>query len=346
MNPRVLWLALLPLLGCGESAGMATTANAAVAPGPVLATAEAATYQPAVEVTGSLEPIASVHLGFDVGGRLDQLRVSRGDVVSAGQALASLDDTIARAQLEQAESAGEAARAQAEATATAYDRLQQLGSGLSAQQLDQARAARDAAAAQLRQAQAAASLARANVRFHTLVAPIDGTITDAPDNVGALVGPGNPLFVIEDTHAMRLKGDVSEADGWINAGDPVQVVAGPPGATVTVAGVVERVIPSLSPATRRLPIDVRVDDPTGLRAHQFARATVKAAQDQPAVRIPPRALVATPEFSVWVVPEGADPKRVPVRVVEETADAVIIVGEVAPGDRVAVDPPHDYGAKR
>lgn len=338
----IVWALVLGGTGCRES--VTETANAAVAPSVTTANAEATTFQAQVDLTGSLEPIAAVHLGFDVPGRIDQLLVSRGELVTRGQPLARLDDAIARAQLAQAEAGARAARAQADAAASAYERLEKLGDGLSAQQRDEARAGRDGAAAQLAQAEAALTLTKTNVRYHTLVAPIDGTVTDAPDNVGALVGAGSPLFVIEDTTAMRIKGDVAEADGWIAAGDPAHVVAGTPGATTTAEGVVERVIPSLTPSTRRLPVEVRVDDAQGLRAHQFVRVTITSATPQEGVKVPKAALVANPDFAVWVEPgPGAKPTRVPVRVADETDDAVVLQGELVAGARVVLNPPHGYG---
>jgi RND family efflux transporter MFP subunit len=343
LSPRLACLPLLvALAGCSDP--ITETANAAVAPPITTEDAKSVTYQATVEVTGSVEPIATVHLGFDVPGRLDALLVSRGDRVERGQALARLDDAMARAQLAQAEAGTRAARAQADAAASAYERLEKLGDGLSAQQRDEARAGRDGAAAQLSQAEAALALAKTNVRYHTLVAPIAGTVTDAPDNVGALVGAGSPLFVIEDNTAMRVKADVAEADGWIAAGDAAHVVAGTPGATAAADGTVERVIASLTPSTRRLPVEIRVDAPQGLLAHQFVRVTVTSASPQDAVEIPRTALVANPDFAVWVEPgPGAKPTRVPVRVVQEAGEAVLVTGELTSGARVVVNPPHGYG---
>lgn len=346
LSPRTLgWLPLVATLALASCADPITeTASAATAPAISTANAEAVTFQARLELTGSVEPIATVHLGFDVPGRLDELLVSRGDDVRRGQPLARLDDAMARAQLAQAEAGTRAARAQADAAASAYDRLERLGDALSAQQRDEARAGRDGAAAQLAQAEAALALAKTNVRYHTLVAPIDGTLTDAPDNVGALTGAGSPLFVIEDNTAMRIKADVAEVDGWIAAGDAARVVAGTPGATATADGAVERVIPSLTPSTRRLPVEIRIDDPQGLRAHQFVRVTVTSSAPQAAIQVPKAALVANPDFAVWVEPApGAKPLRVPVRVVEQTGDAVFVQGELTSGARVVVNPPHGYG---
>jgi RND family efflux transporter MFP subunit len=188
-------------------------------------------------------------------------------------------------------------------------------------------------------------LARTNVGYHALKAPISGVVTTAPDNAGVLVGAGTPLFTIEDLSALRLKGGVPETEGWVTEGLAATVSIGPEGDARVVDGRVERVIPSLDSRTKQLPVEVRVDDPPdGVRAHAFVRATVQGADDVAAFAVPRAALVAKPDFSVFVLPApGALPERVAVRVLDRDGDRVIVRGDLTAGDAVVLDPPHGYG---
>jgi RND family efflux transporter MFP subunit len=334
---------LLAILACSPAVEEAAASHAA----PEIRTAavEAASWRPVVEVTGSLDPIAAVHLGFNVGGRLEQVAVSRGDVVSEGDVLGRLDAQMAEAQLAQARAGVNAADSQASAATDGVARLEKLGDAVSAQKLSEIVAGRDAAVAQLEAAQAAARVASTNAGWHTLRAPISGTVTEAPDNPGTMVGPGTPMFVVEDLSALRMRTTAPEDASWLVPGLDVELIPGTPGATEVVHGVVDRVIPSLDPATRRIPVEVRLDAyPTSVRAHQFARAMIRASAEASAFKVRREAVVARPDFSVFTVTgPTAAPKRVPVQIVGQDGDFTIVQGALTAGELVVLDPSHNYG---
>jgi len=112
--PALLLQGLLALVsGCAAEPSSVPKAEAAVATAAFrYGTAEAARHRPTTELTGSLDPVQSVRLGFDVPGRVQRLLVNRGDSVSAGQAIATLDTSIAQGQYEQAAAAVVGAEAQ------------------------------------------------------------------------------------------------------------------------------------------------------------------------------------------------------------------------------------------
>lgn len=331
------------LAGC---AGEPTSTAEAAVEGPAIVTAgvQAASWRPTVEITGSLEPVASVQVGFDVPGRIDRILAARGATVAAGDPLGSLDHAIASAQVAQAEAGVAAAAAGAEAAEKAWTRIEAVGDAVSDQQRTEVSAALAGARAQLDQARAAHRMARTQLAYHTLKAPIAGLVTSAPDNAGALVGAGTPLFVVEDLSSLRLKGTAPETEAWLAAGLEATVYPGTPGATEGFPARVDLVIPSLDPATRRVPVEIRVDQPPpALKAHGFGRAVITAASEEAVWSVPRGALVARPDFSVLVLPEGTDePRRVPVTVLRE-GDQILVRGELTAADRVVVNPPHGYG---
>lgn len=235
----------------------------------------------ALVITGDLRPSEAAELSFKAGGQMSIRRAVRGDVVTRGQVLAQLSDVEAQAQLAQAEAAVAMAKAQ---TAIAEDQAQRVESLRTADAVpgNAAVATRlqvEAARAGVRQAEAAAALARANVANHVLRAPFDGVVTRAPEGVGSTVGPGYPVYRIEKLDPLLLVGTVAEAEfGRITAGASVVVdsSAGPS------AGVVRAVVRALEPVSRRVPVEVIVPNPNqALVAGGFVRARLGAAPPPP-----------------------------------------------------------------
>jgi len=92
-----------------------------------------------VSANGRVAAAEQVDVGSKVGGRVIELAVKEGDLVRVGQVLARLDDQELRARLRQAESAVAAAKA----------RWDEAKSGARRQEVEEARAAVEAAQAQL-----------------------------------------------------------------------------------------------------------------------------------------------------------------------------------------------------
>lgn len=337
-------LILLALAGCAAEPAATPTAAAAVA-SLRYGTAEAVRHRPSTELTGTLDPVQSVRLGFDVPGRVQRLLVNRGDAVSAGQAIATLDTSIAQGQYDQAAAAVAAAEAQLVAGEANFARAKALhdAGAMSEQDWTTAEAGIAAGRAGVEQARAAASVARANLQHHTLKAPFAGVVQDGPDNPGIMTGGGTPLFLLDDLSALQLKGTAPEATaGWLTAGLEATVYPSTPGARDGYPATVARVLPSLDVATRRLPVEVRIEHPTAaLKAHGFARVVVTGASDVDAWKVPRAALVARPDFCVFeAASAGATPTRVPVTVLEESGDSVVVTGALTAGASIVLDPPH------
>lgn len=332
---------LLLLAACSPDAGSVPSASAAaVAPSLQTAAVKLAPYRRSAEVTGSLEPIASVQLGFDVPGRIDALLVERGQSVKAGQPIARLDSRIAAAQLAQAKAALAGAEAQLAAGEAGFARAQKMkeAGGMSDQQFADAEAGIRAGRAGVEQARAAVQLASTHFANHTLKAPIDGVVTNGPDNAGVLVGAGTPVFLIEDLSALQVKGSVAEADAWLHEGMEATARAGAPGAEASVPARVVRVIPALDMMTRRLPVEIRIDGQPQLRAHSLARVTITDSEDITAAVVPRSALIARPDFCVFVT-DASGTRRVSVAVLEERGAEVVVRGELADGATVVLSPP-------
>lgn len=312
------------------------SAWAAAADGPItapkvrLVAAKPVQSSATEEVTGQLGPSKLLPLGFEVGGRLAASRVSKGDQVKAGQALGSLDTEIIDAQVAQAEAglaAAEAAAALAQDVAGRNEKLKAEGS-VSDVQSRQAETQAKASAAQVAQAKAGLAQAKAGQRRHHLRALFAGTVIDAPDNVGGMVGPGTPVYIIMQLDPLILKATISEKyKSQVAAGQRVKVEAVGSDAKVDDA-IIKVVLPSADPQTRRVPVEVLVPNADGrFVANTLAKLTLSVGGEKSAVLIPPTALGMMGGAHVLVVDAGGKLKRVKVTVLERTSAQVTVVPE-------------------
>ncbi|QRK12185.1 efflux RND transporter periplasmic adaptor subunit [Archangium violaceum] len=330
----------LPLSGCkADAAAPATAAKAAAAqelPTVTLATPRAVQASRREEVTGTLFPSQALQVGFEVGGRLERVRVKKGQTVQEGQVLAQLNAEIADAQLAQAQAsvaAAEVAAAMAADVAGRNAKLQQQGNVSDVQNLTSTTQAKQAEA-QLMAAKAQLAQAQAGRRKHDLRAPFAGTVTDAPEQVGAIVGPGAPQFSVENLGTLLLKTTVAESlRAQLKPGTKVRVeVIG--GGASTDEAVIRTIIPSADQATRRIPVDILVPNKDGrFVANTLARVILPLGDAQDAQSLPATALSSSGGDHVYVVAPSGEVRRVDVQVLERGVREVVVKA-AAPLDKV------------
>ena len=328
-------------------------AAVAAAPQParwVLGKAE--TWQPVVEFEGTVAAAQSAELGFKAGGRLGKVRVKLGDVVKAGALLATLDANEAAAQLRAATAQAAAAKAQLELATDSERRTQQMvqsGSVPEARGVESVQQ-KALAQAQLEAARAQIGLAQVSLANHSLVAPFAGTITKAPDAVGAVVAPGTPLFSIADLRTLKLKGTVSEQDANLLAvGTPVEVQS----ERGTVKGKITVIIGVMDASTRRVPVEASLDNEGGatLRAGSFVRARAQGGEPLQVLRLPHEVLRPGSQDEIFIERGGVlESRRVVFAVAQDgallvrqglqAAEHVILSpkAEAKTGDKVAAPP--------
>jgi RND family efflux transporter MFP subunit len=276
--------------------------------------AKSRTWRASVPVTGTLAPVQEADIGFKTGGRLVKVSAKVGDQVKVGQVLASLDVAEARAQSAATSAArGAAPRAAVRAAQVSYDMARDAEKRTLA--LFQQHAVSDAenlaalnrsalALAQLEQARAQAQLAAVGVGNGALSAPFSGLVTKAPNGVGKIVGPGEPMFHVEDTQILKLSATLSEGDARLVAvGDEVAITSDGAGA---VKGHVTAVLGSLDPQTRRVPMlaEIQNRETEPLLAGAFVRATVTSAREVRVLELPPTALRPGSQDEVVVLVDG------------------------------------------
>ncbi|MFN3810049.1 MAG: efflux RND transporter periplasmic adaptor subunit [Roseateles asaccharophilus] len=182
---------LLMLLGCGRQSAP---------PEPVRAVRTQVVTQessgPVLEYAAELRARTESRLAFRVGGKLQERRVSLGDVVKPGQVLARLDAQDLMLAQEAARAAMNAARVNRDQAGADYKRfidLHQQGF-ISAAELERRDAVFKAAQAQLDQAKAQATVQSNQSDYAQLRADAAGVITGVLAEPGMVIGAGAPVL--------------------------------------------------------------------------------------------------------------------------------------------------------
>src|SRR5258708_10327243 len=185
-------IALVATAGCGaRGAGPAPQAPASVA----RVERRALPYE--LDATGTVEPIRSVDVLPQVGGTILHVNFAEGDEVAAGQILFELDPRAYRAALQQAEGALLRDLAQAQSAAREAARYKTLAATntVTQQDYETKQSTADAGAAAVRSDSAAASIARLNLEYATVRAPIGGRTGRLLLHEGNLVRAGSDPLV-------------------------------------------------------------------------------------------------------------------------------------------------------
>ncbi|MFY3385355.1 efflux RND transporter periplasmic adaptor subunit [Paracidovorax sp. MALMAid1276] len=307
-----------------------------------------------LSANGNVAAWQEASIGAESNGlRLTDVRVNVGDVVKAGQVLATFAADTVQADVAQARASlleAQANAAEAAANAERARSLQATGA-LSQQQIQQYTTAEKTAQARVQAMQATLSAQQLRLRHTQVVAPDSGVISARTATVGAVVGAGTELFRMVRKGRLEWRAEVTSTElGRIQPGTRVQVVAA---SGATADGTVRMVAPTVDPQTRNAL--VYVDLPPMATAPQQARAGAPGAAGAGAVlpgmfargdfalgqsdalTVPQEALVVRDGFSyVFVV--GAE-QRVQMRKVQtgrRVADRVEIVQGLNAQEAVAV----------
>ncbi|MEZ4299158.1 MAG: efflux RND transporter periplasmic adaptor subunit [Polyangiaceae bacterium] len=260
-----------------------------------------AQWRPVVLTTGTLAPYQEADVGFKVGGRLAKVSVDMGAVVKSGQVLAYVEAAEASAQASAASAGVKAAEISLEMARDQKRRIDALFETNTVSEVEKTTTDQRLrlAEAQLSQARAQARLAGTQVSGATLVAPFAGLVTRVPTGIGSVVGPGMPLFHLEDTSILKLNATLSEGDAHlVQVGDEIDVDGR--------KGKITAVLPSLDAMTRRVPMVAEIpnggDSP--LFARSFVRAKIASPREISTLRLPGTARRPGSQDEIVVVEKG------------------------------------------
>jgi membrane fusion protein (multidrug efflux system) len=296
-----------------------------------------------------VDPIEQASLASKQPGYLSQVLVDRGDHVHRGELLAVVEPADladvagqARAQVTQAQAQVALAEQNEQRGRTLYG--QQM---ISQQDYDQLASALTAAQANLQALQDAEQAASVRVSQTALTAPFDGYVTDRLADPGALLTgapTAAPILTVARLDPVRVMLHVPEEQiARVQLHQPVTLeVSGMPGQHFY--GRVERLSPSLDPATRTEAVEAQLPnpgDPPPLRAGMFGRANLQVGQ-VPGGLVVPSGAVLLDGSEHWVYVARQDPTlgdiaaRVDVTIGVDGGDSLEIRSGLQPDDQIIV----------
>lgn len=302
--------------------------------------------------SASVEPHTRVDLAFKAGGYIQELAqvggrtIQDGDRVTRGMVLARVrpgdyEEKVKQARSQLAEA--EAAEAQVKA---AYDRASELfqARSLTRPDYEQAQAAYNTVQAKLAGARALVQEAE-NARTDTaLASPMNGILLKRLVEVGSLVGPGTPGFVVADVSSVKVvfgAPDTMLKSLRVGTTQPVSSEA-VPGRTFT--GRITKIAPAADPRSRVFDVEITVPNSDGaLKVGMVAAVHVAgAAAPAPAVVVPLAAIVRSRGRDGYAVYVVEDKGGQPVARMRDVTLGTMIGNQIAvaeglrPGERVVV----------
>ncbi len=331
------------LVACGGAAeaqgGPPQAAPVSVAP------AVERTISDTEEFSGRLEASEFVELRPRIGGVIEQVHFTDGALVSKGQPLFTIDPKPFAAEVARAESQLAAAKARAELAGSELARAQKLldAKAVSRQEFDQLTAGSRTSDADIKAAEAALQVARLNLGYTSVRAPIAGRISRANVTAGNLVNEQVVLTSIAGVAKVYAYFDGSEATflRLKSSGEkaPVVRMGLATDAGLPHAGKLDFTDNRLNPQTGAIRLRASFDNAKG----QFtpglaARIAMPTTAAYKTVMVPDRA-IGTDQSHKFVVVVGADGKPqfrgVQLGALVEGMRAVN--GQVKPGENVVVD---------
>ena len=286
-----------------------------------------------IVLTGEARPFLSVALYAKVSGYLKELRVDKGDHVTAGEVLAVVESP-------ETDQSAEAASADARNKRVIADRDAKLVTGKFIAPEEAEQAETDANVAQSR-AQGYAALQR----YETLRAPFSGTVTARYADPGALVQNAEnsqtsalPVVEVGQTDSLRVYVYLDQRDAAdIRRGAPV-VISDPNRPNLHVVGAVSRFTGELDPNTRTLLAEIDVTNRKGTIVPGSVVRVALAVAGQSYLELPAAALIDRGEKHFVAIVNDSDRVNFrEVHVLDSDGITVRLLDGVTEGERVAIN---------
>jgi len=180
------------------------------------------------------------------------------------------------------------------------------------------------------------ALAKKNLSYAVIPAPIDGFVIERTADLGEYVSPQQKVVTIVRTNPLRIRIDIPEqAIPQIKVGQSVSITtsAWP---DKNFAGRVARIAPNVSATSRTMTVEAEINNSgNALKPGQFATVRILQERSEPAVLIPARAVLNQAGVNrVYVIKDGHAEQRL-VQTGQTEGDLVEIRNGVAADEQVA-----------
>ncbi len=298
-----------------------------------------------LNATGSVEPIRSVDVLPQVNGTILKVHFAEGDEVAPGQVLFEIDPRPYQAALQQAEGALLRDLTNAIAAAREAARYKTLATTntVTAEDYEAKQSAADAAAAAVRSDSASAAIARLNLEYATVRAPIGGRTGRLLLHEGNLVRAGNDALVsIVQMRPILVRFPVPATNLPAlrqRAGQQLTVIAlAARDSASAVRGVLSFVDNQVDTTTGTVLLKARFSNHDGaLWPGEYVTVTLVLGMQNDAVVVPSQAVMQGQQGTyVFVVNNDGTASTQPITV-ERTLDSLSVIAGVPAGTLVVTD---------
>ena len=251
-------VAVIMTAGCGNTSSKKTETVEVTVADPTVSVAQVFVREVPQEAvyTSTVQAYVKNNIAPQMAGRITKINVEIGDFVKEGQILAEID----KAQLLQAQLQLQNQEVELQRLKSLYEE-----GGLSQSDYDAIQMQYNVLKTQVDNL----------IENTTLRSPINGVVTARNYDIGDMYAMSMPVFTVEQIVPVKLLVGVSETDySKVKKGDSVVVTADAiPGKTFY--GKVNRIYPTVDPATRTFTVEVKIDNNyKTLRPGMFVRATI------------------------------------------------------------------------
>ena len=351
---------MLPLAALCAIAALAIAGPAAAQQGPMPVTIAKPLVKKITEwdeYTGRFEATNRVEIRARVSGFLESIHFKDGDLVNKGDLLFVIDPRPFEAQLDVAKASLAAAKTRTDLAEREFNRAESLlkRNNISRETFDQRRAELETARTTVLSAQAQVRIAKLNLEFTQVKAPISGRISDARVDIGNLVEGGSAqstlltalvsidpiLFTFSASEAEFLKYSRLHATGQRESSreksNPVFVRLMDED-EFSREGRMNFVDNELSPNTGTIRAQAIFDNPSGfLVPGVFGRLRLIGSEEYEAILIPDSAVVSDQSKKLaLVVDKDGNVKAAPIDMGPLHNGLRIVRGGVGPDDTIVV----------
>ena len=297
-----------------------------------------------VEGTGTVTTRVLANVGSKIDGRIEKMLVEEGDLVKAGQIVATLEDTDLRREVDTARAELEVAQASALEAKRTWIRTVKLVAALVLSHEDSDVAEAHQGVTEKTVVARVAELAYAEFKLTEATIPtvVSGLVTKRWVEAGNTVVAGQPVLEVADTSLIYVNANVDQRfAGQVQKGEAVTVVLR--GRTdEPFRGYVYRIYPIADPVTEEMLVQVAFAlSPAELQVGQWAEVYVAVSKPNNSLVVPNEAIVSDGNDMVVFVagPDGrARRAKVKVGATSPRFPVVAITGEIKVGDQVILMP--------
>lgn len=358
-SPRSSWGRLLTVFVAGNLLSACGSKDAGTAPSPLEVSVVEVQPQDVVvraDFVGTIDGIENADIRARVAGYLQEVHFKEGANVRSGDLLFTIDPVLARADLRRAQGDLGLAQAAAEKARTDVERLSPLvaANAVSRDQLDHARASKQAADAQILSAQGTLATAQAALDYTQVRSPIDGVVGVRKVSIGSLVGQGEPtlLTTVSQLDTVRVRFPISEQGYLKHASTLNRLVTDDEnahriqlqliladGSTYPQPGWLALIDRAVSVSTGSILLEARFPNPDGvLRPGQFGRVRIATQRIENALAVPQRAVIERQSLhELLVLDVNNQVERRSVTLGKRVGQYWLVEKGLQPGEKVLVE---------